>query len=124
MNNWCCPICDRGGFFIRASDIYLQDRPGGGTAVCTKCAKNRSDEIEKRNTLWYTPLNSKKDPSCKHEWVHPHHGRWYCPKCGATYNWMCGCGGSAYVCQTHYDEFIKENTESELLEKFLADKAW
>ena len=109
-----CPVCHRKfGITVRSSTVGYATSAGGGSLVCTKCAKERRDEINKHNAVWgqYSGERKKKNPNCKHEWIHPFPSRWYCPKCGAEFNVMCGCGGSAYICQKHYDGLIKEMEE-------------
>lgn len=126
-NGWFCPLCGEQGALIggaKPSDVYISNH-GGGAAVCTKCAKERKADIQKENEIFHGNPVKKKDSNCKHEWLHPYEGRWYCPKCGAYYNWMCGCGGSEYVCQTHYNTFIADAIkECGTLEKFLAKHSW
>jgi len=101
------------------------ERHGGGEAICNKCVRTKQEEIIKHNKMFTTPQGAKKDPNCQHEWVHPFKGRWTCVKCNATYNWMCGCGGSMYVCEEHYDRFILDamNTHGSI-ELFLKERAW
>jgi len=116
-----CPVCGRKfSIFCRASKIYLAFC-GGGDAVCTKCAKEKKDEIEKHNEIYYGRKGAKKDPDCEHKWKSPYRGRWFCVKCGAQFNWMCGCGGSAYVCEYHYIEMI---TKNQPIKEYLAKYAW
>jgi len=125
--NWFCPLCNKQGALFggaKPSDVYLRS-PGGGRSVCTKCAKNRKEEIDKENEIYEGDLNKKKNDNCKHEWQLPYMGRWYCTKCGATYNLTCGCGGSSYVCKIHYDEFVTDAIKEEgSLEKYLAKYSW
>jgi len=126
-----CPLCNASGWRYRTS-MWAKDKPnsswahhGGGSALCNKCVKTRQDEIIIHNNKYRTPAGSKKDTDCQHEWVHPYPGRWYCTKCSATYNWMCGCGSSMYVCKKCYDDFIKRATkEHGSIEKFLSTKSW
>ncbi len=121
MSEWSCPICSRHGWFVRISDTSVYIGPGLGILVCKRCEKSRKDEIDRRNAVFHTPSGSKKDPTCAHSWKHPHEGRWYCSKCFATYNWMCGCGGSGFVCGPHYQEFVNEKLD---MDRFLAKEAW
>jgi hypothetical protein len=49
--DWWCPLCGKQGAFIggvKQSDLSW-DRGGAGTAVCTKCAKERKQEIIAHN---------------------------------------------------------------------------
>ena len=121
---YICPICGGEEHFLKRdthpSNVTVSTSIGGGRCVCRRCARERKDEIEKQNERFGTKLR-KKDPNCKHEWEAIGNSRWYCPKCGADYNIMCGCGGSGYVCQKHYDEFIEEmKKECGSVEAFLA----
>lgn len=122
MNEWRCPICNRSGWFVRASDSSVPLGPGHGILVCKRCERREQEEIARRLAVYYTPAGSKKDPECSHQWVHPYAGRWYCRKCFATYNWICGCGGSGYVCERHYRIQIEEMGEEPA--KWLAEHAW
>lgn len=116
-----CELCGKEfGLFRRASDIYWEV-PGGGKPICKKCAKSRMEEINEHNEQLKGNPNKKKDTKCKHEWVHPSLNVWHCTKCGAHLSWLCGCGGSEYVCQKHYDKLIKENQP---IEKYLAKHSW
>lgn len=126
-----CPVC--GGIekwwkpSSHASDwkITWSLSCGHGTAVCKGCAKNRTKEIKEHNKLYHTPRGSKKDPNCDHEWSHLEPSRWYCTKCGATYQWMCGCGGSCFVCRKHYDDFISDAIEKYgSVEEFLKEESF
>lgn len=117
-----CPLCKRGfGFFVRPSrDIYWSFN-GGADAVCKSCAKKRIKVIIEHNEIFNGRKEAKKNPECKHEWIHPSFNRWFCIHCGAQYNWLCGCGGSLYVCNKHYEEFIGKNNP---IEEYLARESW
>ena len=69
----------------------------------------------------FPPAGKKKNPDCVHKWDHPYMAKWFCRKCFAEYNWMCGHGGSAYICNPCYDAFIKENSP---VEEFLKKESW
>ena len=71
----------------------------GGIRFCTRCKK--IDCIH----LWEDqPQPDEAWKTCDHEWLHPNKTQWKCRRCGAQFNWMCGCGGSMYVCDKHYQE--------------------
>lgn len=126
--DWWCPLCGRQGALIggaKQSKDVTWERDGGGTAVCTKCAEERNEEIAVHNEIYVGNPKKKKDPNCDHSWTHPYHGRFYCIRCGATYNFLCGCGGSSYVCSKHHAEFIESAIKEEgTLEKYLAKHSW
>jgi len=117
MSYGSCPLCGARGWRYNTSiwrsgknrDKWQTswDSPGEGQALCNKCIKTRQAEIVNHNRLAWSQRGDKKDPNCKHDWAHAYMNRWVCVKCGAAFNWMCGCGGSAYVCQKHYDEGIQ-----------------
>ncbi len=125
--DWWCPLCGRQGAYIggaKPSDVYWE-RAGGGTAVCTKCAKERKEEIDVHNEIYIGSHKKKKDPNCDHSWTHPYPARFYCIRCGATYNFLCGCGGSAYVCSKHHEEFVRNAVKEEgSLENYLSKNSW
>lgn len=86
-------------------------RSYGGIRYCRKC--KQIDCIH----LWEpAPPEDESWRECKHEWNQKSRGSWLCQKCGARYSWMCGCGGSGYVCDRHYEE-IRGTVEAELDEK-------
>jgi len=120
-DRWSCPVCGRSGLLVKIDREVSYAIRGGSIYVCKRCAKHRRKEIEEHNAIYWGDHTRKKDPNCKHEWVHPYPGRWYCPKCSAEFNFTCGCGGSMYVCEKHYQEFIKH---AEPLDKFLAENSW
>ena len=128
-----CPLCNKEESFWRDVTFWNWGREntiswathGGGRAICYKCLKNRMPEIKRHNSLYYRSNDEKKDPNCEHKWVHPYPARWCCTKCTAEYNWMCGCGGSQYVCETHYESFKKHMIEKyDSIEQYLCEKAW
>jgi hypothetical protein len=120
-SRWLCPLCGKGDPFTLSNRNVSWARHGGGTFVCRKCAKTRLEEIKEHNAIYYSPVGHKKDPNCKHIWAKPHPGRYYCPKCTAEYNWVCGCGGSAYVCEEHNRHFLEKHPD---LSAFLAKNSW
>ena len=121
-----CPLCDKEySFFNPSSDVYWSI-PGGGQAVCKKCKKHRMKEIDKHNEPYHRNAgDKKKDLNCKHQWMHPAFNMWFCSKCNAVYRFMCGCGGSEYVCGAHHlshqEMMIKEEGSSE---KYLNKHSW
>lgn len=123
---WHCPVCGKQGAIIGGAkpnhNVVWFTSIGSGTSVCTACGENKRDEIEKHNRIYYNNIKNTKDDSCEHEWLHPAFGRWVCAKCGAEFNWFCGCGGSGYVCQKHYDEFIEKHAYD--LNGFLSKNSW
>jgi len=43
----------------------------------------------------------------------------------ATYNVICGCGGSMYICPAHYNELIEEmNHHPEGMDGYLNEHSW
>ncbi len=115
-----CPVCRKEySLFNQASDVYWEIQ-GGGRAVCKKCAKTKRKEIDEHN-IPYVSNGGMKDIDCKHEWMHPNPNIWFCSKCKAIYRWMCGCGGSEYVCEKHHlphQEIMKKEEGS--VESYLA----
>ena len=118
---WACPVCGRDKWWVKKAKDLFWATHGGGISVCRRCEKNRKDEIDRHNWIYHGKPGAKKDPGCDHEWIEPYPGRFYCPKCHAQLNWMCGCGGSMYVCPKHYHEFIKANAP---IEEYLAERAY
>ena len=131
---WTCPLCGTTTKFLRpgtkpSSEVVYGLSSGSGRAVCRNCAKNRLDEINRHNIIYdwvlYGIEKPKKDPNCNHKWIHPFKSRWVCSECGAEYNIMCGCGGSGYVCQNHYEKIIETmKKESGSVEEFLNKHSW
>jgi len=122
--DWWCPVCGEQGAIIGGakpdySVSWLTST--GGSAVCTKCAKNKNEEIYKHNRIYHNEIKNSKDINCEHEWIHPSNNRWVCNKCFAEFNMMCGCGGSGYCCEEHYIKFIKEHPN---LKNFLSENSW
>ena len=115
---WSCPLCDRSGWWVRTAKDLSWAIHGGGISVCRRCEKTRKDEIDAHNALFYG--SKKKDPDCDHDWLEPYRGRFVCSKCGGSWNWMCGCGGSMYVCDQHYKQFMEANAP---IERFLSANA-
>lgn len=116
---WTCPLCKKRRFF--ADNNISWATCGGSDPVCIKCARTRLKEIQIHNNIYYSPEGHKKDKTCSHKWLHPHPGRYYCPKCTAEFNWICDCGGSGVVCPDHYAEFINDHKD---IIKFLAEASW
>ena len=73
----------------------------GGIRFCRKCKA-----IDCIHQWEDAPPISEIWKSCDHNWMHPARHRFECSKCGAQFNWMCGCGGSSYVCDSHYYDQI------------------
>lgn len=91
----------------------------GGIRFCKNCKD--IDCIH----LW-EPEEPKDESwkNCLHEW-HCHGLTGYqCCKCGADYSWMCGCGGSMYVCSNHYDEHLKMVKNGGGIVNFLKTRAF
>ena len=82
-DRWSCPVCGRSGLLVKIDREVSYAIRGGSIYVCKRCAKHRRKEIEEHNAIYWGDHTRKKDPNCKHEWVHPYPGRWYCPKCSA-----------------------------------------
>ena len=117
---WACPVCYRDGWWVkRAKDVHWATH-GGGISVCKRCAKKFKDHIDKHNWLYHGKPGAKIDRDCDHEWGEPYPGRFYCHKCHGQFNWMCGCGGSMYVCPEHYESFMKKIGD---LDEYLAENA-
>jgi len=120
-----CPMCLRQQSLLVPSswmsDMDYAIDPGAGRSVCNGCAKTRASEIAQHNRRVQGGLRLKKDPSCQHEWAHSFNNRWACTKCGAQYQWMCGCGGSGDVCDEHHAEFLRKHPD---LNAFLATESW
>ena len=80
----------------------------GGIRFCTRC--KFIDCIHN-----WEPETPKDESwrNCPHDWIgglvrsDNHNGAyWYCSKCGAMYRFMCGHGGSLYVCDPCYKASI------------------
>jgi hypothetical protein len=123
--HFICPMCLRQQSLFNPSswpsDVPYATSPAASASVCGRCAKERASEIVLHNRLIQGGVRLKKDPSCEHEWAHWFNNRWACTKCGAQYQWMCGCGGSMYVCEEHHAEFLQEHPD---LGAFLTTKSW
>jgi len=115
---WACPVCKRDGWWVRTAKDLSWAIHGGGISVCRRCEKTRKDEIDKHNAMFYG--SKKADPDCDHNWTEPYRGRFFCDKCETSWNWMCGCGGSMYVCDQHYKQFMEANAP---IERFLSANA-
>ena len=122
-----CPVCNKEyGFFNRASKKVYWEIQGGGQAVCRRCAKTRMPEIEKHNKPYHSnPEDKTKDKNCKHQWEHPALNLWFCTKCSAVYRWLCGCGGSEFVCEKHHISHQKMMIKKEgSVKKYLNKYSW
>ena len=127
-----CAVCHRPwSLWVRAKEWRKGNSTAtwqwnaGGSAICDKCVKTNADTIRRHNADYYRQSGEKKDPSCLHDWAHPFPARWSCRKCHAEYNWMCGHGGSAYVCETDYRAFLEKALAGHgSVEAFLAEKSW
>lgn len=73
---------------------------------------------------WNPNPKGPKDPNCQHEIQHLSPAMYSCRKCGAAYRYMCGCGGSMYVCSYHYNEIRDRIEKAGGLEKWFAENAW
>jgi len=85
----------------------------GGIRFCCNC--KLIDCIH----FWEEVVDDDTWKSCEHEWGggltrsdNNNGAEWRCQKCGAEYRFMCGHGGSLYVCDPCYkavtDNMIKE----------------
>jgi len=119
FSDWRCPLCYKKIWPASKNVIWAQH--GGGISVCVRCVKNRKSEIDRHNEIYWGNSSKKKDPNCPHVWHHPFPGRWFCAGCGAGYRWMCGHGGSEFVCDPCYGDFI---VRAGNLNQFLAEKSW
>lgn len=123
---WWCPLCRKQGALIGGAKPSDCDWANwhGGTSVCKKCVKNRREEIDRHNEMYYGIKGKNKDSNCDHEWVNPYfvggyiiRSRWYCMKCGAVYQ--------IHMTDKSYDEFMKYvNEDFDSFEDFLAEKSW
>jgi hypothetical protein len=95
----------------------------GGIRFCEKC--KLIDCIH----FWEDqPPEDEAWKSCKHIWSggltrsYDNNGaEWGCNKCGASYRFMCGHGGSLYVCDPCYKKSIDNMiNEAGTLEKYLS----
>ena len=111
----------------RHDDEYFGKQWGtgyGGIRFCKNCKEIDcihfwEEEIEK-NKSW---------KSCEHNWVggltrstDNNGAEWVCSKCGATYRFMCGHGGSLYVCGPCY-KLVTDNMINECgsLDRYLSE---
>lgn len=118
---WRCPLCKKKGLFTFPDHDIIWNIQGGRISVCRKCAETRLGEIQTHNNIYISPENHRKIPNCDHQWISPYSGRYYCPKCTAEYNWMCGCGGSNFVCLNHNILFLQEHHN---LDEYLTVNSW
>lgn len=120
-----CEVCHKKKFLWNFSEDVYYEVHGGAAYVCKRCAKTRMEDIIANNELYSGSKTKKKDPNCQHQWVSPYRGRFYCPKCGAQFNMMCGCGGSMYYCEEHYAGFMKHVSEEYgSLDSYLDKQSW
>lgn len=116
-----CPLCKKKGLFVFPDHDITWNTQGGGIIVCRKCGKTRLKEIQTHNNIYCSPEGHRKDTGCRHEWLNPYPGRYYCPKCTAEFNWTCGCGGSNFVCLDHNNLFWEEKHNRN---EYLAANSW
>ena len=111
-----CPLCHKDYGWRGHSNVSVSDAPGSARSACKRCAKDRMDDIGKRN--WIMGWTNKrwdgkaKDPQCDHKWASPSPYRFACELCGAQMNYTCGHGGSMYVCADHAKGMLEQGMMS------------
>ena len=118
---WYCPYCGRKSTPFNPSSWWSSLSYTLHGLVCRRCEKEHGQEIREWNESICGRPGARKDPTCEHDWAHPIASRWFCRKCGAVYNLMCGCGGSKYVCHKHAQQFLAEHPD---LPAFLAEHSY
>lgn len=95
----------------------------GGIRFCKKCKHidciHIWEEEKEKDEFWKT---------CEHSWgggltrsENNNGAEWWCHKCGAIYRFMCGHGGSLYVCDPCYKNSMENMIKEEgTVEKYLS----